>query len=322
MDTCSHLLFGASLAAMAQLHPSVAADPYLSAAVLTATLAGSHAPDLDSVVRLKSMEAYWKYHRSWTHSIPAWFGWAALIGGASAWLWGSGASFWLLFAVSLAAVSVHVLFDWTNAYGVQFLLPWHKQWLHLDALCLTDPWLAALHATVATGWFAGWWPDVGIAGAVAWVVTVLYAVWRISHHRRMVAKLKRRFRRWRSVHVLPGLWWFRWQFAAQTEEGFELGWIVGDRIVTTRKLPPSMPHPCVDASLGVPSVRTLNDFAKRKYVTWTMGADGRYTVTWTDVRFWREREWPYRAEVVLDQQLNVLAHRIGWHKRAWQYPYV
>ncbi|MFC5531891.1 hypothetical protein [Cohnella yongneupensis] len=130
------------------------------------------------------------------------------------------------------------------------------------------------------------------------------------------------YRRWRSLHALPGLWWFRWQIVAQTDEGFEFGWIVGNRLVPARALPPCSQHPCIEASRDVPSVRTLIDFAKRKYVVWTVGSDGKYAVTWTDLRFWRELEWPYRAEVVLDPQFNVLEHHIGWHKRAWQYPYV
>lgn len=322
MDTCSHLLFGATLAGLAQLHPAVAHDPALSAAVLAASLAGSHAPDLDSVVRLKSKDAYWRHHRGISHSIPAWFAWSAAIGGLVSWIWGAGAHAWLLFVWAFFAVAVHVLCDWTNAYGVQFLLPWRKDWLHLDAVCLTDPWLVGLHAAVVAGWLGGWWPSVGWTCAAAWAATGAYAIWRALHHRRVVARLKRRARRWRAVHALPGLWWFRWQYVMQTDEGYELGWICGDRMRVTKRLPLCESHPCVDATAQVESVRTLHRFAKRRYVTWSVGADGRYTVTWTDLRFWREREWPYRAEVVLDGQLNVLAHKIGWHKRAWQYPYV
>jgi len=83
-----------------------------------------------------------------------------------------------------------------------------------------------------------------------------------------------------------------------------------------------VPHVCIEATRKVSAVRTLNEFAKRKYVSWTVLPDGGYLVTWTDLRFWREKDWPYRAEVRLDDQFNVLSERIGWYKKAWEAPYV
>ncbi|WP_373231521.1 metal-dependent hydrolase [Cohnella sp.] len=322
MDTGSHLLFGVTLAGLSLFHPDVASSSQLAAAVLSVTLAGSHAPDLDSVVRFKSHDAYLKHHRGLSHSIPAWFIWAGMIGGLAAWVWGFGEHILLLSSFALLAVAIHVLFDWTNAYGVQCLLPFRKAWLHLDALCLTDPFLLIIHASVGIGGLMGLWPYAHWACIGAWGITIAYVVWRVIHHEVVIYRVKRRHRGWRAIHVLPGLWWFRWQYVVQTDKGFEMGVVDGRRLLPSRNIPFSAPHACIEASRYVAAVQTFHDFAKRKHVSWKEHPDGGYLVTWTDLRFWREKDWPYRAEVRLDDQLNVLTERIGWYKRAWEAPYV
>jgi inner membrane protein len=322
MDTGSHLLFGVTLAGLALFNPDVASSPQLAAAVLTVTLAGSHAPDLDSVIRFKSQDAYLKNHRGLSHSVPAWFLWSAMIGGLAAWGWGFSEHLLMLVSFAFAAVTIHVLFDWTNAYGVQCLRPFRREWLHLDALCLTDPFLAVVHATASFGVITGLWPYPQWICAGAWGATLGYVVWRGIHHEIVVRRVRRRFRRWKALHVMPGLWWFRWQYVVQTDEGFEMGVIDGRRMLPSRHLPFSVPHACIEATRNARSVLTLLDFAKRKHVSWTEQPDGGYLVTWTDLRFWREKDWPYRAEVRLDSQFNVLEQQIGWYKKAWEAPYV
>ncbi|MFC4597948.1 metal-dependent hydrolase [Cohnella hongkongensis] len=322
MDTGSHLLFGVTLAGTSLFWPSVAADAQLAAAVLTASVAGSLAPDFDAVVRLKGKDAYLKHHRGISHALPVWPVWAGMVAALSSWLWGAGEHALLLLGFALAAVALHVLFDWTNAYGVQFLLPFRREWLHLDAVCLTDPFLLAVHAAaVATALFGGAFPAPW-AFAGAWAVTAAYVAWRIVHHAIVVRRVRRRYRRALAVHVLPGLWWFRWQFLVQTGEGYEMGSIDGRRWLPCKHLPPGASHECIEASQRSSSVQTLRGFAKRAYASWREAENGDYLVTWTDLRFWRPKDWPYRAEVRLDRQLNVVAEEIGWHKKAWEAPYV
>lgn len=322
MDTGTHLLLGLSLAGLAQLSPSVASDPTLSAAVLAAALVGSHAPDLDSIIKLKSKNAYLQYHRSWSHSVPAWFAWAGLVGSLAASGWGVGEHTLLLCGCAFIAVMLHVLFDWTNAYGVQMLLPWRREWVHLDALCLTEPAIVVWHAVIGAGWMSGLWSSPGEIYAIGWAATAAYVGWRIAHQRAVMRRLRRRFKRQRGLHVLPGLWWFRWQYIVQTDDGYEMGWIYGNDVRPVRYLPISKPHACIDATCQLSSVQTLHRFAKRKYVSWSQEPDGGFNVTWTDLRFWREQEWPYRVQVRLDSKLNVIDHKIGWYKKAWEYPYV
>jgi len=229
MDTGSHLLFGVTLAGLAFFHPEVNSDPHLAAAVLTVTLAGSHAPDLDAIVRIKSQDAYLKHHRGWSHSLPALFLWSGVIGALAAWGWGTGEQLLLLCGFAFLSVAIHVFLDYTNAYGIQCLLPFRHEWLHLDALCLTDPFLLIVHASTAIGYAIGWWSNPQWASVAAWGLTMVYIIWRAIHHETVVRRVRRRYRRWRAVHVLPGLWWFRWQYVVQTDEGFEMGVIDGRR---------------------------------------------------------------------------------------------
>jgi inner membrane protein len=201
--------------------------------------------------------------------------------------------------------------------------PYRKDWLHLDALCLTDPLLVIVHATSAVMIAVfGTEPISKWACTIAWGLTLMYIAWRIVHHELVLRRVRRRYRRWRAVHVLPGLWWFRWQYVVQTDKGYEMGIIDGRRWLPCKHLPLSQHHECVEATRKVDVVRTLQGFAKREYVSWSVEPDGSYLVTWTDLRFWREKDWPYRAEVRLDEQFNIMNERIGWYKKAWEAPYV
>lgn len=326
MDTGSHLLFGLSLAGLAHLSPAVQGDPALSGAIVCATMIGSHAPDFDMVYRLRGMDEYLKHHRGWSHSLPALAIWPMAVGLLTAWGWGQWTHLALILLWSFISVVIHVLLDWTNAYGVRCLLPFRGEWMHLDSLCLTDPFLLVVHLGATSVWLTGilWNSDPGILFALAWGTTALYAIWRVIHHDRIVYRVKRRFPEWQAVHVLPDLRWFRWHYIVQTGTDFHMGVIKGRRIEPSEDLPAGIDHShdCVKASMAVKVVQALLSFAKRAYVKWQRQPEGGYLVTWTDLRFWRERDWPLRAEVRMDEQLNVIEQKLGWHKKAWEPPYV
>lgn len=325
MDTGSHLLFGATLAGLAHWNPAVQSDPSLSGAILCVALIGSHAPDFDVVFRFGGSDAYFRQHRRWSHSLPALALWALAIGPLTALAFGCWTQVWLLTAWTLLAVVLHVAFDLTNAYGVQCLLPFKRGWLHLDALCLTEPFLLIVHAGALIGWLAAGGSRAALLCGFAWGTTAMYALWRIGYHGLAVRRIKRRFRSWIAVHVLPDIRWFRWHYVVQTNKDFHMGQMDGRRLLPAATLPQEpveTAHACVGASRRVPHVQALLRFAKRAYFKWQAQPDGGYLVVWTDLRFWRERDWPFRAEVRLDGQLNVIEQKLGWHKKAWEPPYV
>ncbi|UZW66566.1 metal-dependent hydrolase [Priestia flexa] len=71
MDTGTHIAMGIAIGALATLDPVVAASSVTTEAVMIGVIAGSLAPDLDTILKLKNNAHYIRNHRGITHSIPA-----------------------------------------------------------------------------------------------------------------------------------------------------------------------------------------------------------------------------------------------------------
>ena len=46
-----------------------------------------------------------------------------------------------LLVASLIATATHPIMDWTNNYGVRFLLPWNPRWFYGDFVFIIDPFI-------------------------------------------------------------------------------------------------------------------------------------------------------------------------------------
>jgi inner membrane protein len=320
MDTGSHLLFGLTLAGLAFLEPAVAQDPALAHAVLAATLIGSHAPDFDSVTRLKGNSYYIRHHRGITHSLPALLVWPAVLGLPIAAFFGVWDQAFSLYLWTMAAVLLHVFLDLFNAYGVQCFRPFSKKWYHLDTLSLYEPFLFGLHAAGVLVWWStkvnAGYLFLGIYG-----ITFLYIGIRSVQHRVLVNKVKRDIGQEGICHVIPGLHWLRWQFVLETAERFYMGNIDSNRILLKDVYDKDRNHPIVAATLATDGVRAFLHFAQRIHVSWMERQDG-YEVQWRDVRFWHNHKLPFGVDVKLDHNLNVVSDTLGWNKKAWDPPYV
>lgn len=324
MDTGSHLLFGVTLAGLALADPTVAHHPELQHAILAATLLGSHAPDFDSVMRLKGPAAYIRNHRGVTHSLPAPFVWAPLIGLPIAWLFGAGAWGMTVALWAFVAVSFHILLDLFNGYGVQCLRPFTRKWLHLDALCLVDPYLLAAHGTAALLWAFGY---RHAAAVFPWLyaLSAVYLIWRLAVNRRVRRSLCRQYRMESSrITLLPTFFGKSWQFVADLGDDYVTGYFkhgrVSEEATLSKATPERLPAPA-RATMGADGVRAFHHFADRIHVKVQEKVDG-YLVTWSDVRFWHESGMPFSAAVTLDRNFNVVSERIGWNKKTWQPPFV
>jgi inner membrane protein len=320
MDTGSHLLFGATLAGLAMLQPDVSQDPALAHAVLTATMLGSHAPDFDSVIRLKGYAAYVRHHRGITHSLPALLAWPVVIALPIAALFGVWPHFWSLLLWTFAAVVFHVGLDLFNAYGVQCLRPFSQRWHHLDTLSLFDPFLFAVHAAGLLLWAAGL-AKPGPMFFVIYAATLVYIGIRWLHHGSVVRMVKRKIGQDGICHVVPSLWWFHWQFVMETEIAFYNGVVSWGRVSVQDEFGKDRSHPAIQATLGTDGVRAFLHFAQRVHVRLTERNDG-YDVQWRDLRFWYRHKLPFGVDVRLDRELNVVSDTLGWTKKAWEPPYV
>lgn len=322
MDTASHLLFGATIAGLAMLQPEVAQEPALAHAVLAATMLGSHAPDFDTVIRIKGYSAYVRHHRGITHSLPALLAWPIVLTLPIAGIFGVWEHAATLLLWTFAAVFFHVGLDWLNAYGVQCFRPFSKRWHHLDTLPLFDPFLFAAHAAGLLLWITGK-SAPGPMFLGIYTASFAYIGIRWLHHASVVSMVRRELNLEPEVicHVVPSLWWFHWQFVVETEESFYNGIVRFGRVIVEEEFGKERSHPAIQATLGTDGVRAFLHFAQRVHVKLTELHDG-YVVQWRDLRFWHQHKLPFGVDVRLDRELNVVSDTLGWTKKAWEPPYV
>jgi inner membrane protein len=320
MDTGSHLLFGATLAGLAYLDPHVAANPTLASAILVTTLISSHAPDLDTLARLKGYANYIRHHRGITHSLSAMLIWPMLIGLSTGLVfhvidhWGS-LIFW-----SMIAIMLHVLLDLLNAYGVQSFRPFSAKWVHLDILALFEPILFALHAIGLGIWFVTG-INPGVLFMSIYLLSILYIGIRAYQHHLLVRRVYTVLGHQGICHVVPSLHCFRWQFVLESEYYFYTGIIRFQNIIVQDLYRKDDSNQIIQATMGTDGVRAFLHFAQRVHVSFTEKHDG-YEVKWRDLRFWYDHKLPFGVDVHLDRNLNVTSDFLGWSKKAWDPPYV
>lgn len=320
MDTGSHLLLGVTLAGLAHVNPAVAQDPALAQALMIATVTGSHAPDFDTVARLRGITAYIRFHRGITHSIPALFLWPLAIAVPLVWAYGLEEHFGLLYGWTMLAVVFHVFLDMLNTYGVQCIRPIKRRWIHLDVLAIFDPVLFAVHAVAALCWLA-FGEDAAVLFPAVYVFTLVYIGIRAWQHQRQIKRVETALDTKGVYHVIPSFHPFHWRFVVETEQVFYTGQVRYGLVMLEEIYPKQLRDAIIQATVGVDGVRAFLGFAQRVHVTWKEIQDG-YEVNWSDVRFWYDRKLPFGVDVRLDRDLNVVNHRLGWRKKAWDPPFV
>lgn len=325
MDTGSHLLFGITLGGLSFIDPAVAAQPELAYAIVTATIIGSHAPDMDTVVRLKSQAAYVRHHRGITHSLPAPLVWAAALGVPIAWAFDVLQHSLLIATWTFIAVCFHIFLDLFNAYGVQCLRPFSRKWWHLDTLCLFDPYLFGLHSAGALLWLTGI-IHPGSMFVFIYLLTCGYMVWRLYVNVSIRKKLRKQLGESIRITLVPSLWGMNWQFTADCGDCYKAGVVKKGKVhvaATVMKAQDAQAAlaPAIQAAITEDGVQAFLSFADRVHVQVQENLDG-YEVTWSDVRFWSNNQMPFGVAVTLDRELKVLHHHLGWKKKSWEPPHV
>ena len=147
MDNPTHLLTGyfMSRAGLNRLTPHATAILLLSANI----------PDIDIVALAGGTVNYLHWHRSWTHAFllaPV----LALASVAIVRLFVRRPLPWMAASfVALLGVLSHLLLDWTNQYGIHFLLPFNARWYQLDNAMLFDLWIYTAFAICLFAPFLG-----------------------------------------------------------------------------------------------------------------------------------------------------------------------
>ena len=111
----------------------------------------ANAPDIDIVTLAGGQLNYLNYHRHLTQSLAA-LPVMALLPVLAVRLFTRKPLSWLgAYVISLAAVASHLLLDYTNVYGIRFLLPFSARWFHLDLTSVVDLWIWAVLLVALAG---------------------------------------------------------------------------------------------------------------------------------------------------------------------------
>ena len=143
MDNLTHSLIG--------LAASKAGLEKLSPGTTTLCVLAANAPDSDILVLIFGGRwAFLQHHRGITHSIVGTLALALIL----PLIFYAGnlllsrlrgttvrVRFRGLILASLIVSATHPLMDWTNNYGVRFLLPWNPRWFYGDFVFIVDPFL-------------------------------------------------------------------------------------------------------------------------------------------------------------------------------------
>lgn len=151
MDNLTHSLVGltAAKAGLEKLSPGATALSVLAA----------NSPDVDIVVLLfQGRWGYLHHHRGITHSLAG----AAVLAFALPLVFYLGdrliaqirkreprVRLWGLLLVSILTTATHPLLDWSNNYGIRFLLPWNARWSYGDFTFIVDPFIWMVLGAVA-----------------------------------------------------------------------------------------------------------------------------------------------------------------------------
>ena len=143
MDNLTHSLIG--------LAASKAGLEKLSPGATTLCVLAANSPDADIVVLL--FGGRWEFlhhHRGITHSIVGALALALALplifylgDRIVAWRRRRAPTVRLggLLVASIIATATHPIMDWTNNYGVRFLLPWNPRWFYGDFVFIIDPFI-------------------------------------------------------------------------------------------------------------------------------------------------------------------------------------
>jgi inner membrane protein len=89
-----------------------------------------------------------------------------------------------LLIVSCVVTATHPVLDWTNNYGIRFLLPWNSHWSYGDLVFIVDPFLwLVLIAGLLVIWRAGNEWRARIAFAAFAIVVAYWGVLGFAHSR-------------------------------------------------------------------------------------------------------------------------------------------
>ncbi|MFC7373626.1 metal-dependent hydrolase [Fictibacillus iocasae] len=310
MDTGTHIVMGIGLGGLAMIDPSIAADPVTAQAVIAGTLIGSHAPDFDTVLKLKNNAVYIRNHRGITHSLPALVIWPLLLAGAIH-LFVPGADGNKVLLWTAIAVILHVFVDIFNAYGTQALYPVSKKWVALGVISIFDPFIFFIHLLGIMLWYGG--IDPGRTFLSIYVILVFYYIWRIIARKRADAFIRRKIPEAIEIIASPAIRYGQYHLAIKTPKQFIVAGLQGKEL-TVWDVFDRLPVPKNKMIAAANKDKNIAAFLSFSPVyRWEIEKNEYgHEIRYIDLRYRSKEHYPFVALAQLDDDLNVMTSYTGW----------
>lgn len=310
MDTGTHVVMGIALGGLATIDPVVANDPTLFNAVLVGTIAGSLAPDFDTVLKLRNNAIYIRNHRGLTHSIPAVIFWGILIS-VIIYAFSPEVNFWHLWFWTFLAVVIHVFVDIFNAYGTQAYRPFSRKWVAFGFINTFDPYIFFIHLAGIIAWIIG--ANPAHTFLIIYTVIILYYVKRYFDKREIVQTIEDYFPSTLEIATSPTIKQNHWRVAITTKDRFFVGTVENNHIQIMDEF----------ERVQIPNSKILSIAQEDKNVAaflsfspvyrWEVTENDRYTeVRFIDLRYRTKGHYPFVAVVQINENLEIINSYTGW----------
>lgn len=310
MDTGTHIVMGIALGGLATLDPAVHNDPTLFHAILVGTVVGSHAPDFDTILKMKGNDAYIRNHRGATHSVPAILMWGVLIAGLIH-AFVPQVNFFHLWLWTFAAVVIHVLVDIFNAYGTQAYRPFTDRWIAHGFINTFDPYIFLLHIAGIIAWILG--ANPGYTWIIVYTVILLYYIKRYLDKREIVKKIRDYFPDIQSITTSPTIKQNTWRVAITTTDKFYVSRVENGHIQIVDKFD-RVPLPNTEIMRVAQKDSNVAAFLSFSPVyRWEINDFDDFTeVRFIDLRYRSKGHYPFVAVVHIDDNMKIMSSYTGW----------
>jgi inner membrane protein len=310
LDTATHIVMGVSLGGLATIDPVVHNDPTLFYAVLTGTIIGSHAPDFDTVFKLKNNATYIRHHRGASHSLPAIILWGFIVSGLI-YMFVPEVSYLHLWFWTALAVIIHVFVDLFNAYGTQAFRPFSNKWIALGFINTFDPYLFLIHLGGIGAWMLGAHP--GYTWLSIYTVIVLYYIKRFMDKREIVKEIKNYIPNTIEIATSPTLKQNFWRVAITTKDKFYVAAVENGHIEIVDEFNkiPLPDSPVIQKAFEDKNVASFLNFSP--VYRWEINEFDHYTeVRFIDLRYRSKEYYPFVAIVQIDRNMEIMSSYTGW----------
>jgi len=278
-----------------------------------AIVMGSIAPDLDNVLMLAGDTTYLEYHRVISNSLPGMFVLSLACAFAAGMIWKDGGlrgpggkrGLWKLWALAFASVSVHIIFDLLNSYGMKPFWPVSDGWHALDAVFIVDPFMT-VPIILAIVLMKMGRNRMRVLAALAVFITV-YAGGRVALHHEAVSHIREANPGAVRVGAFPSpLNPLEWRAVIDNGDGYETGWydLYGGGLGGVERLTKPADTPVIEAAKGARAVKVFLGFARFPLASVRKLQDG-WEVSFTDLRFgMRKGEKRFVASVKVNEDMT------------------